>query len=87
MILIGVSSPAEEDAPGVLAPAAAAAAAAAAAGKGGAAGLAGLAGLLAVLRTPAVALLFWLWLLKISFNLAARSSTSAKVTSTNLVPT
>ena len=58
MILIGVSSPAEEDAPGVLAPAAAAAAAAA--GKGGAAGLAGLAGLLAVLRTPAVALLFWL---------------------------
>ena len=85
MMLIGVSSPAEEDAPGVLAPAAAAAAAAA--GKGGAAGLAGLAGLLAVLRTPAVALLFWLWLLKISFNLAARSSTSAKVTSTNLVPT
>ena len=82
MILIGVSSPAEDDP--LAAFAAAFAAAAAAAGNGGAAGLAGL---LVVLRTPAVALLFWLWLLKISFRRAARSSTSAKVTSTNLVPT
>ena len=84
IMLMGVSSP--EDAPPPAAFAAFAAFAAAAAfGSGGAAGLPVLADVV-FRRTPAVAFVCR-WLLKISLRRVARSSTSAKVTSTNLVPT